>query len=94
MNQVRQLDNKRKVSVTLRDGKDGASLERALRDLKRKLKKDGFYKELRRREYFISPSEEKSLRKDVENPSLEKSWLDFEYFYSYLSIDAYIFMRM
>ena len=34
MNQVRQLDNKRKVSVTLRDGKDGASLERALRDLK------------------------------------------------------------
>ena len=63
MNQVRQLDNKRKVSVTLRDGKDGASLERALRDLKRKLKKDGFYKELRRREYFISPSEERKLKK-------------------------------
>jgi ribosomal protein S21 len=34
-----------------------------LRELKRKLKKDGFYKELRRREYFISPSEEKKLKK-------------------------------
>ena len=56
MNQVKELNNKRKVSVTLRDGKDSTSLERALRDLKRKLKKDGIYKELRRIEYFISPS--------------------------------------
>ena len=63
MNQVRQLNNKRKVSVSLRDMSDGASLERALRELKRKLKKDGFYKELRRREYFISPSEEKKLKR-------------------------------
>ena len=63
MNQVRQLNNKRKVSVSLRDGNDGASLERALRELKRKLKKDGFYKELRRREYFVSPSEERKLKK-------------------------------
>tara|TARA_R100000808_G_C2151955_1_gene161199 strand:- start:2678 stop:2911 length:234 start_codon:yes stop_codon:yes gene_type:complete len=64
MNQIRrQLSNKRKVSVNLRDGNDGASLERALRELKRKLKKDGFYKELRRREYFISPSEEKKLKR-------------------------------
>ena len=54
---------KRRVSAAVRDGKDGQSLERALRDLKRKLKKDGFYKELRRREYFISPSEEKKLKK-------------------------------
>tara|TARA_B100000029_G_C16771386_1_gene665688 strand:+ start:58 stop:285 length:228 start_codon:yes stop_codon:yes gene_type:complete len=63
MNQVRQLNNKRKVSVSLRDGNDGASLERALRELKRKLKKDGFYKELRRREYFVSPSEERKLKR-------------------------------
>jgi ribosomal protein S21 len=54
---------KRRVSVTLRDGKDSGSLERALRELKRKLKKDGFYKEIRRREYFISPSEERKLKK-------------------------------
>ena len=54
---------KRRVSAAVRDGKDGQSLERALIDLKRKLKKDGFYKELRRREYFISPSEEKKLKK-------------------------------
>lgn len=63
MNVVRSNDNRRKVSVVLRDGKDSGSLERALRELKRKLKKDGFYKELRRREYFISPSEEKKLKK-------------------------------
>ena len=30
---------KRRVSAAVRDGKDGQSLERALRDLKRKLKK-------------------------------------------------------
>ena len=46
MNQIKQLDNKRKVSVTLRDGNDGASLERALRDLKRKLKKLEIFREL------------------------------------------------
>jgi len=63
MNAVRDKSNRRKVSVVLRDGKDAGSLERALRELKRKLKKDGFYKELRRREYFISPSEEKKLKK-------------------------------
>jgi ribosomal protein S21 len=63
MNTVREKGNRRKVSVVLRDGKDAGSLERSLRELKRKLKKDGFYKELRRREYFISPSEEKKLKK-------------------------------
>ena len=63
MNAVKEIGNKRKVSVVLRDGKDASSLEKALRDLKRKLKKDGFYKELRRREYFVSPSEEKKLKK-------------------------------
>jgi len=53
---------KRSVSVIPRDN-SSQSLERALRDLKRKLKKDDFYKEMRRREYFISPSELKKLKK-------------------------------
>ena len=46
--------NKRSVSVIPRDNSP-QSLERALRELKRKLKKDDFYKEMRKREYFISP---------------------------------------
>ena len=53
---------KRSVSVIPRDN-SSQSLERALRELKRKLKKDDFYKEMRRREYFISPSEHKKLKK-------------------------------
>ena len=55
-------DNKRSVSVIPRDNSP-QSLERALRELKRKLKKDDFYKEMRKREYFISPSELKKLKK-------------------------------
>ena len=54
--------NKRSVSVIPRDNSP-QSLERALRELKRKLKKDDFYKEMRKREYFISPSELKKLKK-------------------------------
>ena len=60
---ARNKGTKRQVSVVLRDMNDSGSMERALRELKRKLKKDGFYKELRRREYFISPSENKKLKK-------------------------------
>ena len=55
-------DNKRSVSVIPRDSSP-QSLERALRELKRKLKKDDFYKEMRKREYFVSPSELKKLKK-------------------------------
>lgn len=58
----RKNDNRRSVSVIPRDN-SSQSLERALRELKRKLKKDDFYKEMRRREYFISPSELKKLKK-------------------------------
>ena len=57
---------KRSVSVIPRDN-SSQSLERALRELKRKLKKDDFYKEMRRREYFISPSELKKLKKRRKN---------------------------
>ena len=60
---ARNKGTKRQVSVVLRDMSDSGSMERDLRELKRKLKKDGFYKELRRREYFISPSENKKLKK-------------------------------
>ena len=60
---ARNKGTKRQVSVVLRDMNDSGSMERALRELKRKLKKDGFYKELRRREYFISPSENRKLKK-------------------------------
>ena len=58
----RKNDNRRSVSVIPRDN-SSQSLERALRELKRKLKKDDFYKEMRRREYFVSPSELKKLKK-------------------------------
>ena len=58
----RKNDNRRSVSVIPRDN-SAQSLERALRELKRKLKKDDFYKEMRRREYFVSPSELKKLKK-------------------------------
>ena len=58
----RKNDNRRSVSVIPRDN-SSHSLERALRELKRKLKKDDFYKEMRRREYFVSPSELKKLKK-------------------------------
>ena len=54
--------NKRSVCVTLRDN-SSQGLERALRELKRKLKKDDFYKEIRRREFFVKPSELKRLKK-------------------------------
>ena len=55
--------NGRSVSVSLKDPKDSEQLERALRDLKRQLKKDNFYKEIRKREFFVSPSEKKKLKK-------------------------------
>ena len=58
----RKNDIRRSVSVIPRDN-SSQSLERALRELKRKLKKDDFYKEMRRREYFVSPSELKKLKK-------------------------------
>ena len=53
----------RSVSVSLKDPKDSEQLERALRDLKRQLKKDNFYKEIRKREFYVSPSEKKKLKK-------------------------------
>ena len=51
---------KRCVSVVLRDQKD---LEHALRSLKRKLKRENFYVELRRREFYQKPSEIKKAKK-------------------------------
>jgi len=56
------LDNgtKRSVSVSLKNKDD---LEYALRLLKRKLKRDGFYVEMRKREFYRKPSEIKKAKK-------------------------------
>ena len=56
------LDNgtKRSVSVSLKNRDD---LEYALRLLKRKLKRDGFYVEMRKREFYKKPSEIKKAKK-------------------------------
>ena len=56
------LDNgtKRSVSVSLKNKDD---LEYALRVLKRKLKRDGFYVEMRKREFYKKPSEIKKAKK-------------------------------
>ncbi len=54
---------KRCVGVQVKGPDD---LEKALRLLKRKLKREGFFLELRRREYYQKPSEIKNLRKEEE----------------------------
>ena len=56
------MDNgtKRSVSVSLKNKDD---LEYALRLLKRKLKRDGFYVEMRKREFYKKPSEIKKAKK-------------------------------
>ena len=57
MNEAR---SKRCVSVELRNQDD---LEHALRLLKRKLKREGFFLEMRKREYFRKPSEIKKSKR-------------------------------
>ena len=51
---------KRCVGVTVKGPDD---LEKALRLLKRKLKREGFFLELRRREYYQKPSEIRKSKK-------------------------------
>tara|TARA_R110000824_G_scaffold81446_7_gene204772 strand:+ start:2725 stop:2922 length:198 start_codon:yes stop_codon:yes gene_type:complete len=51
-------NNKRSVSVEVFKG----DIEGALRRLKRKLKKDDFYIEMKKREYYLKPSVEKKLK--------------------------------
>ena len=55
-----ETGTKRCVSVLLKDKDD---LEYALRLLKRKLKRDGFYVEMRKREFYKKPSEIKKAKK-------------------------------
>ena len=55
-----ETGTKRCVSVLLKDKDD---LEYALRLLKRKLKRDGFYVEMRKREFYKKPSEIKKSKK-------------------------------
>jgi small subunit ribosomal protein S21 len=40
------------------------SLDRALKELKRRLKKEGLFQELKRREYYMSPSAKRKFRKN------------------------------
>ena len=54
------LGCKRCVSVTVKGPDD---LEKALRLLKRKLKREGFFLELRKREFYRKPSEIKKSKK-------------------------------
>lgn len=55
----RKMDNARSLSVNVYNG----DVEGALRLLKRKLKKDNFYVELKKKEFFLKPSVEKKLKK-------------------------------
>jgi len=53
------MNNARSLSVNVYNG----DIESALRLLKRKLKKDNFYVELKKKEFFLKPSVEKKLKK-------------------------------
>ena len=55
-----ETGTKRCVSVSFKNKYD---LEYALRLLKRKLKRDGFYVEMRKREFYKKPSEIKKSKK-------------------------------
>jgi ribosomal protein S21 len=57
---IKKMGCKRVVSVEVK-GPD--QLEHAIRSLKRKLKKENFYVELRRREFYQKPSEIKRAKK-------------------------------
>jgi small subunit ribosomal protein S21 len=52
-------DNTRSVSVEVYNN----DIEGALRRLKRKLKKDNFYVEIKKREFYLKPSLERKLKK-------------------------------
>jgi small subunit ribosomal protein S21 len=41
---------------------DGDNVERALKALKRKMANEGIYKELKKRKFFMKPSEEKKRK--------------------------------
>ena len=41
----------------------GGNLEKAMRVLKKKIQKDGLMKEIRRRQFYIKPSEKKREKK-------------------------------
>lgn len=59
---MNRTGTKRSVGVLVK-GDNAESLERALKILKRKLKKDNFFRELREREYYMKPSEKKKMKR-------------------------------
>ncbi len=48
-------DNKKELSN---------SVDRAIKELKKRLKKEGMFEELKRREYYMSPSTKRKFRKN------------------------------
>ena len=48
--------------IEIRDDKH--ALDRGIRELKKRLKRDGMFQELKRREYYMSPSEKLRFKKN------------------------------
>lgn len=61
------------MDITVR----GNDIERALRDLKRTLQKEGFFKEIKKRKYYEKPSVKKK-RKQVEAARRRRKALRFK----------------
>ena len=56
---MNKMNNQRRLSVEVNNG----NIEDALKRLKRKLKRDNFYVEMKKREYYMKPSVEKKMKK-------------------------------
>ena len=80
---IKKMGCKRVVSV---DVKSPDQLEHALKSLKRKLKKENFYVELRRREFYQKPSEIKRAKKR-RRKTIDGGRVKFHYscFYQYIN---------
>ena len=44
---------------------DGDSIERALKQVRRKLQREGLFKELRRRRYYLKPSAARTVKSSL-----------------------------
>ena len=52
----------------------GGNLEKAMRVLKKKVQKEGIVKEIKRRQYYMKPSEVKERRKKKALKIIRKRW--------------------
>lgn len=70
------------IEIRDRDGRDHKqSLDFALQEMKRQLKKSGLMQELRQREYYLSPSKKKRFRhneaiKRARREERKQQWYD------------------